>query len=127
MKFFFPDSLDVVDPSFDFITEKRSATRVRHQDDLYPHEIFSDPPYDGILLSKGIVDGTGAGGNGGKYSIAQRHRLLRIGVREFFRLDHPPRKPQLLSMGDCGAFSYVNEEYPPFQVGDVILSSTLGS
>jgi hypothetical protein len=120
MKFFFPDSLDVVDPSFDFVTERRSATRIRHQDDQYPHEIFSEPPYDGILLSKGIVEGTGPGGNGGKYSIAQRHRLLRLGVREFFRLDHPPREPRLLSMGDCGAFSYVNEEHPPFQVGDVI-------
>jgi hypothetical protein len=30
MKFFFPDSLDVVDPSFDFVTERRSATRIRH-------------------------------------------------------------------------------------------------
>jgi hypothetical protein len=120
MKFFFPDSLDVVDPSFDFVTERRSATRVRHQDDLYPHEIFADPPYDGILLSKGIVEGTGPGGSGGKYSVAQRHRLLRLGVREFFRLDHPPREPRLLSMGDCGAFSYVNEEYPPFKVGDVM-------
>lgn len=120
MKFFFPDSLDVVDPSFDFVTEQRSATRVRQRDDQYPHEIFAEPPYDGILLSKGIVEGTGAGGASGKYSVAQRHRLLRLGVRDFFRLDHPPREPRLLSMGDCGAFSYVNEEHPPFRVADVI-------
>jgi queuine/archaeosine tRNA-ribosyltransferase len=119
MKFFFPDSLDVVDPSFDFVTERRSPTRVRQRDDLYPHEIFTDPPYDGILLSKAIVDGTSAGASA-KYSIAQRHRLLRMGVREFFRLDHPPRNPRLLSLGDCGAFSYVKEERPPYTVEEVI-------
>lgn len=119
MKFFFPDSLDVVDPSFDFAAETRSLTRVRQRDDLYPHEIFAAPPYDGILLSKAIVDGT-VGGNSGKYSIAQRHRLLRLGVREFFRLDNPPRNPRLISMGDCGAFSYAREEVPPYSVEEVI-------
>jgi hypothetical protein len=119
MKFFFPDSLDVVDPSFDFVTERRSPTRVRQRDDLYPHEIFSEPPYDGILLSKAIVDGVGAGSSS-KYSVAQRHRLLRLGVREFFRLDNPPREPRLSTMGDCGAFTYVREVRPPFSVEEVI-------
>src|SRR5262249_40412904 len=57
MMFFFPDSQDLVDPSFDFRTEQRSETRVRQRDDLYPHEVFASPPYDGILVSKGIVDG----------------------------------------------------------------------
>src|SRR5262249_53074103 len=115
MKFFFADSLDVVDPSFDFVTETRSATRVRQQDDVYPHELFSEPPYDGILVSKAIVEGVG-GGVSGKYSLPQRHRLQRVGVREFFRLDHPPREPRLLTMGDCGAFTYVREDVPPFSV-----------
>jgi hypothetical protein len=119
MKFFFADSLDIVDPSFDFVSEQRSATRVRQRDDLYPHELFADPPYDGILVSKAIVDGT-AGGASGKYSLAQRHRLLRLGVREFFRLDHPPREPRLQTIGDCGAFTYVKEETPPFSVEEVI-------
>ena len=32
MKFFFPDSQDLVDPSFDFTTETRSETRLRHRD-----------------------------------------------------------------------------------------------
>lgn len=119
MKFFFPDSLDIVDPTFDFVTEERSAVRVRQRDDHYPHELFTEPPYDGILVSKAIVDGT-AGGSSGKYSLAQRHRLLRLGVREFFRLDHPPREPRLQTMGDCGAFTYVREEKPPYSVDDVI-------
>ena len=79
MKFFFPDSQDLVDPSFDFRTERRSETRVRQRDDLYPHEIFAEPPYDGMLVSKGIVDGTGSDER--TYTLAQRHRLFREGVR----------------------------------------------
>lgn len=115
MKFFFPDSQDLVDPSFDFQTEARSETRVRQRHDHYPHEVFSTPPYDGILVSKGIVDGT-SGDAGSRYTLAQRHRLLREGVRSFFRLDGLP----LQTMGDCGAFSYVREKRPPFTVPEVI-------
>ena len=115
MKFFFPDSQDLVDPSFDFRTETRSESRVRQRDDQYPHEVFSTPPYDGLLVSKGIVDGTG-GEAGSRYTLAQRHRLLREGVRSFFRLEDLP----LETMGDCGAFSYVREQRPPFTVQEVI-------
>ena len=57
MKFFFPDSQDLVDPSFDFEKETRSDQRLRHRDDLYAHEVFSEPAYDGLLVSKASVDG----------------------------------------------------------------------
>ena len=50
MKFFFPDSQDFVDESFDFVTETRSETRVRQRDDRYPHELFREAPYNGILV-----------------------------------------------------------------------------
>ena len=116
MKFFFPDSQDFVDPSFDFVTETRSEHRKRQRDDLYPHEVFEVAPYDGILVSKSIVDRRGAGI--GKYTIAQRQRILRDGVRAFFRLDEY-EGPRLESMGDCGAFSYVREEVPPWSVDEV--------
>jgi hypothetical protein len=114
MKFFFPDSHDLVDPSFDFTTEKRSETRMRQRDDQYAHEVLTTPPYSGLLVSKAIVDGTEKGA--GKYTIAQRLRLLRSGVREFFRLGDR----QLETMGDCGAFSYVKEKHPPYSVEEVI-------
>jgi hypothetical protein len=114
MRFFFPDSQDLVDPSYDFVDETRDFLRIRHQDDLYAHEIFEFPPYDGLLVSKAIVDGKG--GAGGRYTVAQRHRLMRRGSREFFRLG-PCR---LLLMADCGAFSYVNEEAPPFTVTEIL-------
>lgn len=117
MKYFLPDSQDLVDPSFDFATETRSESRVRQRDDIYAHELFGKAPYDGVLVSKAIVDGSGGGL--GRYTIAQRHRLLRIGVREFFRLDREEFS-HVATMGDCGAFSYVREERPPFSVREVI-------
>jgi hypothetical protein len=116
MKFFFPDSQDLVDPGFDFERERWSENRVRQRDDLYAHEIFGKRAFDGLLVSKGIVDGFG--GVGSRYSLGQRNRLLRNGVREFFRLERAPY--DLPVMGDCGAFTYVKEKYPPYTVDQVI-------
>lgn len=117
MKFFFPDSQDQIDPSFDFVTEERSIFRIRQRDDRYAHEALSAPPFSGFLVSKGAVDGLP--GAAGRYSIAQRQRLYRVGVREFFRLDMV-EGPRLASMGDCGAFSYVRDETPPYTPDEVI-------
>ena len=112
LKYFFPDSQDFVDPSFDFLTETRNEHRVRQRDDHYPHEIF-EKPYDGILVSKAIVDGLR--GSAGKYTQAQRRRFYRQQVRTFFRLpDH------YQSMGDCGAFTYADMYMPPYSVDDVV-------
>lgn len=116
MKFIFPDSFDLVDPSFDFETEQRSESRVRHHDDLYAHEVFVEAPYDGSLLSMAIVNGSSGSA---KYSFPQRQRLDRVGVREFLRLNIPARE-HMITMGDCGAFSYVKEAEPPVRVDEVI-------
>jgi hypothetical protein len=111
--FFFPDSQDQIDPSFDFQRESGSRDRVRQRDDRYAHEVISPAPYSGVLLSKALVDGPGS-----KYTFAQRHRLYRLGVRRFFRLDEH-EGPRLATLGDCGAFNYVREELPPYSVDDV--------
>ncbi len=116
MKFFLPDSQDLVDPSFDFERERRSLNRQRQRDDLYAHEVFSTPAFDGFLVSKGIVDGFGTLGS--RYTLAQRHRLSRLGAPRFFRVDRASRP--LTIMGDCGAFTYVKEEVPPYSVDEVI-------
>jgi len=112
MKFFFPDSQDLVDPSFDFETEKRSDTRVRQRDDLYAHEVFQKVPYDGMLVSKAIVEG--AGQSTGRYTLGQQRRFAVGGVKEFLRV---PDKMKV--MGDCGAFTYVKEDEPPVTVEEV--------
>jgi hypothetical protein len=112
--FFFPDSQDQIDPSFDFECESSSPDRVRQRDDRYAHEVIVPAPYTGVLLSKALVDGSGS-----KYTFAQRHRLYRLGVRRFFRLDDHDG-PQLATLGDCGAFNYVREEHPPYSVDEVV-------
>src|SRR4051794_24006775 len=114
MRFYFPDSQDQIDPSFDFETEERSLFRIRQRDDRYAHEVLSPAPYSGMLVSKAIIDGVAGGA--GRYSSQQRQRLYRVGVREFFRLDGEP----LDTMGDCGAFTYVREDVPAYSVDEVI-------
>ena len=56
MKFFFPDSQDQIDPTFDFDREASSPDRVRQRDDRYAHEVISPPPYSGMLLSKALIE-----------------------------------------------------------------------
>lgn len=114
MRFYFPDSQDQIDPSFDFDTEERSPFRIRQRDDRYAHEVLSPSPYSGMLVSKAIVDGIS--GASGKYSAQQRQRLYRVGIREFFRLNGE----SIDTMGDCGAFTYLREETPPYTVDEVI-------
>jgi hypothetical protein len=112
MDFYFPDSQDQIDPAFDFDAEVHPPFHVRQRDDRYAHEIHDLPPYSGMLVSKTMVDGYGGAG---RYTAAQRHRLYRLGVHEFFRL------PQGLKViGDCGGFSYVEEDVPPVTIDEVI-------
>jgi hypothetical protein len=113
MKFYFPDSQDQVSSSYDFFHDEHSPLRVRQRDDFYAHEVLAVPPYDGLLVSKAIVDGSTRGV--GKYSMSQRQRLYRLGVQGFFRLP-----PSIATLGDCGAFTYVNEPEPPYSVNEVI-------
>ena len=112
LKYFFPDSQDFIDPSFDFFRETRNEHRVRQRDDQYPHEVFPHP-YDGMLVSKAVVDGLGGGES--KYTRAQRLRYFRNGMKHFFRLPE-----NMETMGDCGAFTYVNQDVPPYRVEEVI-------
>ena len=116
MKFLFADSLDFVDPLYDFVNDCSPLDREVYWDDKYAHEIFPETPYDGLLVSKAIVDRR----NGcGRYtsSLAMRFRL--VGARTFLRFDSS-RDVNLPIFGDCGAFSYVNEEVPPYTPEDMI-------
>ncbi|MGG6380639.1 tRNA-guanine transglycosylase DpdA [Paenarthrobacter sp. NEAU-H11] len=113
MKFYFPDSQDLVSPTYDFHHDEYSPLRVRQRDDLYAHEILDTPPYSGLLVSKSIVDGAMKGA--GKYTSAQRARLYRLGVERFFRL---PKGVE--SLGDNGAFNYVDELVPPVTVEETL-------
>lgn len=114
MKFIFADSMDFVDPEYDFLNDRHAPGRKAYWDDAYPHEILGYAPYDGVLVSRGIV---GDHRVAGKYSQSQAMRFRRVGARAFLRLD----KPQFASLdlfGDCGAFTYVKQEVPPYTPAD---------
>jgi DGQHR domain-containing protein len=119
LKFFFADSVDTVDPNFDFIAEKFSPNRFRQMKDEYPHETLKESPYDGMLVSMSTV---GSSGTGGRYTEGQRFRLIREGIREFLRfpckgysgdpVDYP-------IMGDCGSYSK-SSDFTKYDLEEII-------
>ena len=114
MRFIFADSIDTVDPGYDFVADRHGVGRTVHRDDEYPHEFLEQAPYDGILVSRGIV---GDARHPGKYSEAQLMRFRREGARRFLR--YPvERFPNSMLMGDCGAFTYRNLPEPPYSAAD---------
>jgi hypothetical protein len=116
MKFVFADSLDFVDPAFDFIADRNGARRTIHRDDQFPHEYLDVAPYDGILVSRGIV---GDVLFNGKYSEPQLMRFRREGARRFLRYMESDF-PGSMMVGDCGAFTYRNMAEPPYKAADTI-------
>ena len=113
MKFFFAENCDSVDPEFDFIRDKPAQGRNRNHD-IYAHEVLDSPPYDGILVSRALVEGDASSK---RYSQAQKFRVLREGLREHFRFpseDFSGNPFDYPIMGDCGAFSYVESRKPPY-------------
>lgn len=116
MKFIFADSLDFVDPGYDFLNDRNAPGRKPYWDDAYPHEILGYAPYHGMLVSRGIV---GDGPVKGKYTESQAMRFRRVGAREFLRLN-TPEFADLALFGDCGAFTYVAEDKPPYTPVDTM-------
>lgn len=116
MKFVFADSMDYVDPGFDFLKDQTTEGRKPYWDDCYPHEILGYAPYDGMLVSRATV---GDHHVPGKYTEAQAMRFRRVGARTFLRLDKPEFS-ELMLMGDCGAFSYSAMDQPPYTPEDTI-------
>ena len=114
MRFVFADSLDTIDPEYDFVADRNGVGRSVHRDDQYPHEFLERAPYDGILVSRGIV---GDALHPGKYSEAQLMRFRREGARRFLRYSLD-RYPNSMLMGDCGAFTYRNLPEPPYRADD---------
>jgi hypothetical protein len=110
VKFIFADALDMVDPQYDFLADESPQGRKPYWGDQYPHELLGYAPYDGVLVSRGIV---GDHRFKGKYTTSQSMRFNRVGAREFLRLNTGSLK-SLPIFGDCGAFSYADFETPPY-------------
>lgn len=105
MRYFIPEWDDRVDPNYDFITDTSAEGRDTYKDDVYAHEIYDTPNYDGILVSKVIVE----------ESKKKKAAIEQMGIHDFIRFDKS--RPV---MGDCGAFDYVTEYEPPFQTDEIL-------
>ncbi len=102
MQYFIPEWDDTVDPNYDFVNDIHAPGRNVYQDE-YAHEIFSQPNYDGILVSKTIVDKI----------KKKKDTVEEIGIHKYIRF---PGK----IMGDCGAFGYIKEDTPPYTSEQVL-------
>src|SRR4051794_4617018 len=111
MKFIYADSLDYVDPRYDFLADRSPEGREPYWDDLYPHEILGHAPYDGLLVSRATVGGDRRGQ--GKYTTPQAGYFTLVGARQFLRFTEDAF-PGSCVFGDCGAFSYHEMEKPPY-------------
>lgn len=120
MRFFYPDSSDYLDPTYDLDNEISMPGRVPGRDDQYAHEfIHPERPYDGMLVSKYALDNGGS-----RFTQARRVRFHREGVRKFYRF--PKRSGATHwdepwpTLGDCGAFGYIKDDVPPYTAQEIV-------
>ena len=94
MRSFFPDAHELVDPGYDFARRHDPPHGVGQQGGRYAHELFDPAPYDGLLLSRAVVQGKGSDADGrfrdARYKPSEQQRLFRVGAREFFRAGNRP-------------------------------------
>lgn len=120
MKFLYSDTQDYVDPKYDFLTDSSPPSRERYWHDKYAHEIMDEAPYDGLLVSMSAIrQADGVAASKVRYSTAEEQRLLREGARRFLRFDGPEHR-DLMLMGDCGAFAYVEHQHPAYSPSEVV-------
>lgn len=105
LRYFIPDWDDRVDPHYDFVAERHAGGAPDWSNEAYAHQIYPEPAYDGILVSRATID----------ESAAKRRRVEDLGIHGFLRV--PDEFPV---MGDCGAFSYVGATDPPYSTDDVL-------
>jgi hypothetical protein len=108
LKYFLPDWEDRLDPNFDFIRDKYSKNHKKnpYENDIYAHQIYEKPPYDGVLMSLSVFQS--------KISLTNRGNSFKIrnknNIKNYLKMT---KNSSLKVMGDCGAFGYVKEQRPP--------------
>jgi queuine/archaeosine tRNA-ribosyltransferase len=105
LRYFIPEWDDLVDPDYDFLTDTHSGGGGDWSNETYAHQMYPEPNYDGILISKVVAE----------KSTKKKERINRLGVHRFLRIpnDYPV-------MGDCGAFGYIMEETPPYTTAEIL-------
>lgn len=104
MQYFIPEWDDKVDSGYDFLLDKFTPERDAYTDDVYAHEIYSEANYNGILVSKVVVD---------KKKSKRSHIEEAGGIRNYLRFSGE-------IMGDCGAFGYIKQEQPPYTTVEIL-------
>jgi len=101
--YFLPESNDLVDPEFDFEHDAYGSERHITKQDVYAHEIYDKPNFDGLLVTKSNIN-------------EDRATLIQAagGVHPYYKVD-----PQYSIMGDCGAFQYASEDLPPYTCEEI--------
>lgn len=105
LSYFIPEWDDLVDPHFDFNNDVHSGGSGDWFNEVYAHQLYREPNYDGILVSKVVAEKT----------KKKTELINRLGVHRFLRL---PREFPV--MGDCGAFGYINEKVPPYTTPEIL-------
>jgi|WetSurMetagenome_2_1015567.scaffolds.fasta_scaffold34521_2 hypothetical protein len=105
LQYFIPEWDDLVDPDYDFINDNHSGGSGDWSNEVYAHQLYPEPNYDGILMSRAVA----------QKSKKKKERITALGVHRYLRV---PREFPI--MGDCGAFDYIMQETPPYTTEDVI-------
>lgn len=105
LRYFIPDWDDLVDPDYDFATDTHASDLADWTNEVYAHQLYPEPNYDGLLVSKIVAEA----------NARKRERINRLGVHRLLRV--PPAFPV---MGDCGAFGYAKHDVPPYTTGEIL-------
>jgi hypothetical protein len=105
MHYFIPEWDDRVDPDYDFSCDGITEGREPYTHDVYAHEIYAAPNYDGILVSKSVIEDNNK----------KKQRITEIGIHAHIRV---PRNFPV--MGDCGAFNYIDQYEPPYTTEETV-------
>lgn len=105
LAYFIPEWDDLVDPDFDFGRDIHSGGAGDWSNEVYAHQMYAEPNYDGILISKVVAE----------KSKKKKERINELGVHRFLRV---PREFPI--MGDCGAFGYIQQKTPPYTTADIL-------
>ena len=97
----YPECGNSVSEGYDFINESHPEPRVK----AFAHNLYEDKVYDGILVSKAFV--------------ASKPLFDKIKEMGGIRAHRRITDPDMFTMGDCGAYSFVDEYEPQFTCEEV--------
>ena len=112
--YFLPDWDDFLDVDFDFSNDRFSAKSRKHRSEVHVVQLFRPQRLcDGVLVS--LAQHLGTKGLLRRVPLADPDLLRPKSVRQFFGL-----APSQMAFGDCGAFSYVNEDRPAISIEQAV-------